>query len=96
MNAGKRLAVWLHGRHIAWLTGTSLRPKLEYLPEVVAEYGAGAALLSLSLPLRREAIVGPEVYNFFDGLLPEGQVRAHLASMAKSSTSVQDSADSER
>ncbi|BCW51058.1 HipA domain-containing protein [Arthrobacter sp. StoSoilB13] len=86
MNAGKRLAVWLHGRHIAWLTGTSMRPKLEYLPEVVAEYGAGAALLSLSLPLRREAMVGPEVYNFFDGLLPEGQVRAHLASMAKSST----------
>ena len=76
-----RLAVWLHGRHIAWLTGTSLRPRLEYLPDLVAEYGAGAALLSLSLPLQSKPIAGPVVLNFFDGLLPEGQVRAHLADL---------------
>jgi serine/threonine-protein kinase HipA len=31
------------------------------------------------MPLSRKRIVGPEVYNFFDGLLPEGQVRSHLA-----------------
>lgn len=86
MKAAKRLAVWLHGRHVAWLTGTSLRPKLEYVPEVVGEYGVGAVILSLSLPLQRGSIAGPEVFNFFDGLLPEGQVRAHLASMAKTST----------
>ncbi|MFI2565372.1 type II toxin-antitoxin system HipA family toxin [Paenarthrobacter sp. NPDC018779] len=85
MKAPKRLAVWLHGRHIAWLTGTSLRPKLEYLTDVVAEYGSGAALLSLSLPLRRGVLSGPEVYNFFDGLLPEGQVRAQIASQSNSS-----------
>jgi serine/threonine-protein kinase HipA len=78
-----RLAVWLHGRQIAWLTGTSLRPRLEYLPDVVAEYGAGAALLSLSLPLQVKPIAGPAVLNFFDGLLPEGQVRAHLADLHK-------------
>ena len=83
MSASKRLSVWLHGRHIAWLTGTSLRPKLEYLPDVVAEYGSGAALLSLSLPLRRGALTGPEVYNFFDGLLPEGQVRAQIAAQSR-------------
>jgi serine/threonine-protein kinase HipA len=79
----ERLAVWLHGRHIAWLTGTSLRPRLEYLPDVVAEYGAGAVLLSLSLPLQSKLIAGPQVLNFFDGLLPEGQVRAHLTDLYK-------------
>ena len=79
----ERLAVWLHGRQIAWLTGTSLRPRLEYLPDVVAEYGAGAALLSLSLTLQSKAITGPAVLNFFDGLLPEGQVRAYLADLHK-------------
>lgn len=81
MRRNERLAVWLHGRRIAWLTGTSLRPRLEYLPDLVAEYGAGAALLSLSLPLQSKAINGPAVLNFFDGLLPEGQVRAHLADL---------------
>ncbi|QOD04346.1 type II toxin-antitoxin system HipA family toxin [Pseudarthrobacter sp. BIM B-2242] len=83
MKRSDRLAVWLHGRHIAWLTGTSLRPRLEYLPDVVAEYGAGAVLLSLSLPLQSKPITGPAVLNFFDGLLPEGQVRAHLSELYK-------------
>lgn len=71
------------GRQIAWLTGTSLRPRLEYLPDLVAEYGAGAALMSLSLPLQSKPIAGPVVLNFFDGLLPEGQVRPHLADLYK-------------
>lgn len=83
MKRNDRLAVWLHGRHIAWLTGTSLRPRLEYLPDVVAEYGAGAVLLSLSLPLQSKPTSGPAVLNFFDGLLPEGQVRAHLSELYK-------------
>lgn len=83
MRRNERLAVWLHGRHIAWLTGTSLRPRLEYLPDVVAEYGAGAVLLSLSLPLQSKPITGPAVLNFFDGLLPEGQIRAHLSDLYK-------------
>lgn len=77
------MAVWLHGRHLARLSGTSLRPRLEYLPDVVAEYGAGAVLLSLSLPLQSKPVTGPAVLNFFDGLLPEGQVRAHLSNLYK-------------
>lgn len=83
MRRNERLAVRVHGRHIAWLTGTSLRPRLEYLPDVVAEYGAGAVLLSLSLPLQSKPITGPAVLNFFDGLLPEGQIRAHLSDLYK-------------
>lgn len=83
MRRSRSLAVWLHGRQIARLTGTSLRPRLEYLPDVVAEYGAGAVLLSLSLPLQSKPVTGPAVLNFFDGLLPEGQVRAHLSDLYK-------------
>lgn len=52
---------------------------LQYDTEVVAEYGASSILLSLSLPLGRKRLDGPPVFNYFDGLLPEGQVRSHLA-----------------
>jgi serine/threonine-protein kinase HipA len=33
--------------------------------------------------LQSKALTGPAVLNFFDGLLPEGQVRAHLADLHK-------------
>jgi serine/threonine-protein kinase HipA len=75
----KTLEVFLHGRHLGTLGGTSIRPELRYDTAIVNEYGAGSVLLSLSLPLSPKKITGPAVYNFFDGLLPEGQVRAHLA-----------------
>jgi serine/threonine-protein kinase HipA len=51
----------------------------QYNRAALAEYGAGSILLSLSMPVSRNKIDGPEVYNFFDGLLPEGQVRSHIA-----------------
>ena len=73
------LEVFLHGRHIGVLTGSGLRMSFRYDPDVIAEYGAASILLSLSLPIDRKKIDGPAVYNYFDGLLPEGQVRSHLA-----------------
>lgn len=73
------LDVYLHGRHIGVLSGSSLRLAFEYDAEIVAEYGASSILLSLSLPLTRKKISGTSVFNYFDGLLPEGQVRSHLA-----------------
>lgn len=76
----KSLEVFLHGQHIGVLTGSGLRMSFQYDPDVVAEYGASSILLSLSLPVGRKKIDGPAVYNYFDGLLPEGQVRSHLAS----------------
>lgn len=74
------LDVFLHGRHIGVLSGSSLRLAFQYDAEIVAEYGASSILLSLSLPLSRKKSSGPSVFNYFDGLLPEGQVRSHLAS----------------
>ncbi|NJC23827.1 serine/threonine-protein kinase HipA [Arthrobacter pigmenti] len=79
MNSRQGMEVFLHGRHIGMLTGTSLRLAFQYDADVVAEYGSGATLLSLSLPLSRKKLTGPSVYNYFDGLLPEGQVRSQLA-----------------
>ena len=61
------------------LSGSSLRLAFQYDAEIVAEYGASSILLSLSLPLTRKKISGTSVFNYFDGLLPEGQVRSHLA-----------------
>ncbi|MCX2749056.1 HipA domain-containing protein [Arthrobacter sp. MI7-26] len=80
------LEVFLHGEHIGVLTGSGLRMSFRYDPDVVAEYGASSILLSLSLPVDRKKIDGTAVYNFFDGLLPEGQVRSHLASENRLST----------
>lgn len=74
------LEVFLHGRHIGVLSGSSLRLAFQYDADIVAEYGASSILLSLSLPVNRKKISGPSVFNYFDGLLPEGQVRSHLAS----------------
>lgn len=74
------LEVFLHGEHVGVLTGSGLRMSFRYDPDVVAEYGVSSILLSLSLPVNRKKIDGPAVYNYFDGLLPEGQPRSHLAS----------------
>lgn len=74
------LEVFLHGRHIGVLSGSSLRLAFQYDADIVAEYGASSILLSLSLPVNRKKISGPSVFNYFDGLLPEGQVRSPLAS----------------
>ncbi|MFF2318379.1 type II toxin-antitoxin system HipA family toxin [Arthrobacter sp. NPDC058097] len=79
MSARKSLDVFLHGHRIGELKGSGLRLSFQYDRSVLAEYGAGSILLSLSLPVTRNRIDGPEVYDFFDGLLPEGQVRSHIA-----------------
>lgn len=79
MSLRRALEVYLHGRHIGVLAGTSLKLAFQYDADVVAEYGAGATLLSLALPVSRRKLTGPAVYNYFDGLLPEGQVRSQLA-----------------
>jgi serine/threonine-protein kinase HipA len=76
----KSLEVFLHGEHVGILTGNGLRMSFRYDTEIVAEYGSSSVLLSLSLPVGRKKIEGTAVYNYFDGLLPEGQVRSHLAS----------------
>lgn len=46
----------------------------EYVFRYDEEYltGEGAAPVSLTLPLRREAYVSEQLFPFFDGLIPEG------------------------
>jgi serine/threonine-protein kinase HipA len=79
MSTRNILDVFLHGRRIGELKGSGLKLAFQYDRETLAEYGAGSILLSLSLPVTRNRLDGPELYNFFDGLLPEGQVRSHIA-----------------
>lgn len=74
------LNVWLHGEHIAEVEQLrSGRLRLRYDSEAVNRYGEGSTPLSLSLPLTRRRLDGPQVETFVDGLLPEGQVRDQLA-----------------
>lgn len=79
MSPRKTLDVFLRGTRIGELKGGGLRLSFQYDRATVAEYGSGSILLSLSMPVSRNTIEGPEVYDFFDGLLPEGQVRSHIA-----------------
>lgn len=79
MSPRKTLDVFLRGTRIGELKGSGLRLSFQYDRATVAEYGSGSILLSLSMPVSRNRIEGPEVYDFFDGLLPEGQVRSHIA-----------------
>jgi len=79
MSPRRSLDVYLRGDRIGELRGNGLKLSFQYDPQALAAYGAGSILLSLSLPLARKRLDGAEVYNFFDGLLPEGQVRSNLA-----------------
>ena len=62
MSARKSLDVFLRGERIGELKGSGLRLSFQYARSVLAEYGAGSILLSLSLPVTRNRIDGPEVY----------------------------------
>ncbi|MFE5837971.1 type II toxin-antitoxin system HipA family toxin [Arthrobacter sp. NPDC056493] len=86
MTVRKSLDVFLRGRRIGELKGSGLRLSFQYDRATLAEYGSGSVLLSLSMPVSRNRLDGPEVYDFFDGLLPEGQVRSHIAKENRLST----------
>lgn len=81
------LEIWLYGVHLATLTEPALyRYRLTYTPEALAEFGAGARVLSLSLPVSEEPAEdhGTDpgrrpVSAFLEGLLPEGNLRSQLA-----------------
>jgi len=74
------LDVHLDGRRIGSLeraTGTDY--VFAYAPELLAEAGEGAIVLSNSLPVRTEAFGPIETRAFFDGLLPEESRRNEIA-----------------
>ncbi|APE33170.1 iron permease [Nocardia mangyaensis] len=78
--------MWLYGHRVARLTepGT-YRYKLEFTDEALDVFGQGARVLSLALPFGTKAVVdksgagGRPVSAFLEGLLPEGNLRRHLA-----------------
>lgn len=89
--ATRRLDVWLHGQPIAALSESStLRYRLDFSDEGIQQYGEGARVLSLSLPVSAEPAVDHRtdatrrpVSAFLEGLLPEGNLRAHVASVSR-------------
>ena len=81
MARASRLAVWLHGIHVAELTAPKLPWRIEcrYTTEALDRWPGNAPLLSCSLPLstrRQDASV------FCAGLLPEGRHRQTFADRA--------------
>jgi len=86
--ARRALSVWLRGRHVATLTEPSpYRYRLAFTEEALDEYGEGARVLSLSLPIAGDPIEDHRsdptrrpVSAFLEGLLPEGNLRGQLAS----------------
>lgn len=91
MARGSELQVWLRGRHVASLVERSaFRYRLDFTEEAIDEYGDGARILSLSIPVSADPIEDHRtdrsrmpVSAFLEGLLPEGNVRAHVATVAK-------------
>jgi serine/threonine-protein kinase HipA len=73
------LHLWLRGEHLGEVEQLrNGRPRLRFSDEAIERYGAGAAPLSLSLPIGPKRAEGGPVEAFLDGLLPEGAVREQL------------------
>lgn len=62
--------VFLRGRRIGGLTSASEQLSFQYDPVVLEQHGSSSVVLSLSLPVTEDNIDGPEVFSYFDGLLP--------------------------
>lgn len=88
--ATRRLAVWLHGAQVARLSEPSpFRLRLDFTDEALDVFGEGSRVLSLALPMSKRPVSdararssGYPVSAFVEGLLPEGNVRQHIASQA--------------
>ncbi|CAN5384224.1 type II toxin-antitoxin system HipA family toxin [soil metagenome] len=86
----RSLNVWLHGVRIARLSEPSrFRLRLDFTDDALDAFGEGSRVLSLRLPISRAPIIdtrqagsGLIVSSFIEGLLPEGNVRQHVAAEA--------------
>ena len=83
----KALDVWLYGVHVARLSEPCrFRLRLEFTEEALDTFGEGSRVLSLALPISRKPIEDRDgklqVSAFIDGLLPEGNLRRHIATGA--------------
>lgn len=77
---GSTLDVFLNGEMLGELErrGPS-RYRFTYAEQALERRRAGEAVLSASLPIRREPFAPSEAAPFFEGLLPEGAVRTSIA-----------------
>lgn len=88
------LDVWLYGCRVARLSEPSTyRYRLAFTDECFDVFGVGSRVLSLALPASRGPVTdsprgaGPQpVAAFLEGLLPEGQLRQHVARVEKTVT----------
>lgn len=77
---GSRLAVFLRGERKGAIErrGPS-RYRFEYSAQALASSRESGGILSASLPLQEKAFTPSQSAPFFEGLLPEGSVRAAIA-----------------
>jgi serine/threonine-protein kinase HipA len=77
---GQLLDVFLAGELVGTLERRAPdRYRFQYAPSAVKRYGAGALVLSVSLPIRDEPFTPIDTKPFFEGLLPEGPIRQTIA-----------------
>ncbi|HEY7829256.1 MAG TPA: type II toxin-antitoxin system HipA family toxin [Solirubrobacteraceae bacterium] len=77
---GRLLDVLLAGDPVGTLERRAPdRYRFQYAPRTVDQRGAGAIVLSASLPIRTEPFTPSETKPFFEGLLPEGAIRETIA-----------------
>lgn len=78
MSAVPNLAVWMHGTQVGVFSRRRDVFSFQYTADAVAG-GAGRPLLSVSMPTRSRPYRGKLPLVFFDGLLPEGEIRRMIA-----------------
>jgi serine/threonine-protein kinase HipA len=74
-----RLLVHLHDRRTGTLVRGAEPGDYSFLYDRVATAASGETLLSVSLPRREQIYEAPEARPFFEGLLPEGEIRERIA-----------------
>lgn len=77
---GDELDVYLADEHLGVIERRGpKRYRFQYSNTALAKYEPGEIVISASLPVQQEEFKPAETRPFFDGLLPEGAVRASLA-----------------
>lgn len=77
---GRRAAVFVRERKAGELAETSRGYTFTYDPAYLSE--PASQPISFSLPLRQEPYQSPELFSFFEGLLPEGWLLAVISRTA--------------
>jgi len=63
-------AVWYAGEQAGYIEEHEDHYEFYYLPEYLT--GDRSCAVSLTLPLQTEPFKSPQLFSFFDGLIPEG------------------------